>query len=605
MAKKKGASPFDTGAAAEEARGRLLTGIRSLEPGRVAEDRVQALELVVAYKRLEGDDEALQDALTDVLGTLERLDIQDEAERVLADRPDRREARRLEAGRGLIRFVQSMVEFDEKGSPIVPTIAEVVKARWPAMRFYENAATEKLESRGLWLEIRDGRWHRLLTSAVDQRVRRVVRAKADGGRVESEHINKQAREAMRDLHSQLLAGATDQIDASDHLLDSTGLPIDLREGKPCSPDWKHPLMRRLAVEYRPDVKSRVFEAAVRQCLEAGRTEEQAAEVFDWFRRITGYMLLKHKKEQIFVLNVGVGNNGKSTIMEAQMNYLGDACAHTMDPDPLLQDFKGDPLTGFNSMIGKLMTLVEELPEGKAVSPATLKRLSGGRKMEVRKRYEDNKVVRMTSMLWINSNVRPSFWDNTTGWGRRYVFLEWMMDFTAAVVNKDMPTELEGDGPGWLNYALEGLRDYLKMGEARPLCVQEDTRAYAESSGDPLRTFYDRFFTKKPGAAPLLVKDVKAAYQNWLLNTDEVNDEDHAKRFSGTPQKFRKKVTDMTGRVEKRGGNMHWLVDHEMADDPLLGLMTATHRTAAGLGVAPIPPEGSEGMTDVTDADWGS
>ena len=485
---------------AAEAAERLIESIKTAPEG-TGEEIFR--DSAASYLRLFGDSAAVRDVLADaavgVLDILQTEDLLDEAARV-ATAPGIVEMRRLEAGHGLIRFVESYVQYDEEtGAPVTGTTAEMVKARWPGMRYFENPATPDLEKRGVWLEVRNGRWHCLLTSFVELRVRRMLMAQMDGDRIESKGMLDGSRDALKDLHRMCLAGTTDQIDQSDHLLDCTGLPIDLRTGKPCAPDWKHPLQKRLAVEYRADEKSRVFVKAVSDCLAAGRSESEAAEVILWFQRVCGYMLLKHKREQIIVLNVGVGNNGKSTIMEAMLGYLGDSCSHIMDPDPLLQDFKGDPLTGFNSMVDKLMSLVEELPESKALSTSTLKRLSGGRKMEIRKRYEDNKVVRNMSLLWINSNVRPPFWDNTTGWRRRIVFLEWMMDFVEAVVKKDMPRDLEGDGSGWLNWALEGLQAYLTKGERRPACVTAGTQAYVEEAGDPLRTFYDRYFTKVEGA----------------------------------------------------------------------------------------------------------
>jgi putative DNA primase/helicase len=275
-------------------------------------------------------------------------------------------------------------------------------------------------------------------------------------------------------------------------------------------------------------------------------------------------------EQAFVLNYGLGANGKSTFMEAIGRLMGPY-AQTLPAEALTGELqrRGDQATPeFARLPGARLVRCAELPRGQNFRENTLKMLTGGEKMPVRHlhgRFFD--LIPVFKAVG-SCNEKPDIGGVDEGIWRRVKLVPWEVAIPLAERRPmaEVLAEFDEERAGILNWLLDGLLAYLREGLVVPAEVQAATDSY-RADMDPIGEFIAACLRPEPGNDET-ARDCYVAYRSWC-HANSVRPYSEKTFATLLPQKGIQKIS---GRIRKyRDVRLHDVPEdperRERRDDP--------------------------------------
>ncbi len=281
------------------------------------------------------------------------------------------------------------------------------------------------------------------------------------------------------------------------------LEVSSRQLRPHTPDFF--ALYALPYEYDPAAVCPQWEAAVARI--AGGDAELARLLRQWF----GYCLTTGTDEQKFLVLVGEGANGKSTLIGGLLAVAGAANASHVP----LERF-GEP-HDLAYTLGKLVNVPDDMAEVDKAAEGVLKTYTAGGAMAFNQKHRAIVHARPTAKLMFATNAVPRFTDRSSGLWRRLLLVPLTTTFGPGerVRGMDKPEHWEraGELPGMLNWALAGLAD-LRAGDgfAEPACVAAAVAEHRLDS-NPARTFVTEHLKADPAAA-VPTREVYLGYAKW-------------------------------------------------------------------------------------------
>ncbi len=155
-----------------------------------------------------------------------------------------------------------------------------------------------------------------------------------------------------------------------------------------------------------------------------RGDADAQEKIDFLQEHAGISLLgRAPKFQRCALMVGGGDCGKSTYADIIMGCFPDDAIAAVTPQVMHKEYERAELAG------KLLNYVAEMPEGDIVDGGPLKALTDGSPINARKPYGAVFQFRSRAGQLLNANRLPGTNDQTHGFFRRFVIVEFNRSFT--------------------------------------------------------------------------------------------------------------------------------------------------------------------------------
>jgi len=224
------------------------------------------------------------------------------------------------------------------------------------------------------------------------------------------------------------------------------------------PEADCPRFRRFMVEVQPDEEMRAF-----------------------LQRWAGYCLTGRVSEQKFIFLYGGGANGKSVFIELLAWLLGDY-ARKIATEMLMHHQRSPqgPSPDIVALKGVRLAYANETEEGRRLAEARVKDMTGGDTLTGRVPYGKSDITFQPShKLVVVGNHRPEITDNSFGMWRRVALTPF--DVTIPEDRRDprLLESLKEEGPGILNWALEGLRLWMAGGLAVPKKIEAATAAYRD------------------------------------------------------------------------------------------------------------------------------
>ncbi len=254
--------------------------------------------------------------------------------------------------------------------------------------------------------------------------------------------------------------------------------VDLWTGQLLPPDRARRVTRLCSVAYRPDATCALFEQQIKDVFGGDM------ELVGFWWRFMGYCLQGNPVEDVVCLNIGNGNNGKSTTMQPVVAVLGDY-ATTAPASLFLRD--GPGIAGgaggarpdLLALAGRRLVLVNEPDEGGELREGLVKAMTGGESMPARALYSS--VVVQVTPTWVvvmSTNHKPIIRGEDKGIWRRLLPVPWERDFDVGGA-KDAHREekLMGELEGILATLVRGGLDYRRVGLAVPSRVDGSRREY--------------------------------------------------------------------------------------------------------------------------------
>jgi P4 family phage/plasmid primase-like protien len=198
------------------------------------------------------------------------------------------------------------------------------------------------------------------------------------------------------------------------------------------------------------------------------------ELFQYLKKLAGYVLTGSTREQILFFIWGPGGNGKSVFVNTLNGVLADY-ARTATMDTFTASSSDKHSTDIAMLHGARMVSASETQAGKRWDEARVKRLTGGESVTARFMRMDNFTYIPQFKLVFVGNHKPEIRDLDAAFRRRIHMVPFTV--TPAVVDLELAAKLRAEFPAILAWMVEGCLLWQQEGLAPPEAVRDMTAEY--------------------------------------------------------------------------------------------------------------------------------
>jgi putative DNA primase/helicase len=333
--------------------------------------------------------------------------------------------------------------------------------------------------------------------------------------------------------------------------------IDLKAGELLEHNRRDHITKMAPTEYHKDAESPNWHSTLERVL-------PSKELRRFFQKLVGCALIGDVSEHILAILYGTGANGKSTILNALLDALGDYGMQAAT-DLLVAKPRSHP-TELADLFGMRFVASIEVEEGSRLAESLVKQLTGGDRIKARRMREDFWEFEPSHTVFMSANHKPQIRGTDVGIWRRIRLIPFTESIPIDQQDKQLPTKLRSELSGILAWAVEGCLAWQSDGLDAPDEVRRATGTY-RAEMDVLAAFLeDRCVVREGLVAP--ATPLFKQYQLWCSDTGE---------DPGTQKMFGMRLSER-GFVSKRithgahKGQKGWRgiglkVDHPRPDDP--------------------------------------
>ncbi len=288
----------------------------------------------------------------------------------------------------------------------------------------------------------------------------------------------------------IVVGMAD-LDKLTHLLGVGNGVVDLHTGKLLPPDQAYRVTTITAVDYDPEARAPLFERTVADVFFGD------ADMIGFFQRLVGYSLLGRPDEDVLAIPYGSGANGKSTVLGAIRDALGEH-AKMASADTFLSSGVGGGNAGAARedvlrLRGARFVYVSEPDEGSELREGLIKSMTGGEPLPARGLYSKTTVeVAPTWVAFMPTNHRPIVKGDDHAIWRRLLPVPFTRNFDQDLTltkDPDRAEKLAAEAKGILAWCVRGALAYQKAGLQPPGAVRKARDDY-KSDMDLLAEWLD-------------------------------------------------------------------------------------------------------------------
>lgn len=370
---------------------------------------------------------------------------------------------------------------------------------------------ETLQVVGLMKTVAESIISEALAECDDDRRKKIFRWWAQS---EKRHVIENSIALARDV----VPVTPEEFDADPYKLNVQNGTLNLRTGV-LQEHRKADMMSKISpVEYRAEATCPRWKKFLEEIMPDRETRE-------FVQRAVGYSLTGSNAEHCFFLLWGSGRNGKSTFLKTIQHVLGDY-ARQADFQSFTET-QGSGVQIRNDIArlegARLVCAVEGKQSGR-LAESLVKMLTGGDKIAARMLYQEHREFEAIFKLWLGTNHKPRITGTDIAIWSRVRLIPFTQSF-AGKEDRMLGEKLLKEASGILNWALEGLRQYLADGLGAPKEVVAATSEYQQDSDQIGRFLAAR--TKKDPDACCRKKAMYAAYKRWTQETGEYQFKEHA------------------------------------------------------------------------------
>lgn len=274
----------------------------------------------------------------------------------------------------------------------------------------------------------------------------------------------------------------------------------------------------------------------------------------YVQRAVGYSITAGISEQCVFYCYGTGENGKSIIFNTLRKMLGDYACEAM---PGTFDARGSKRTireDIARLRGKRLVTTVEVKKGEPLDSEMVKKMTGGEVMVAKNIYERPFEFETHFKVWFAANTQMPVPEATHGmWRRLHV-----VPFTRKIPKQKkvdyetLMARLAGEYPGILSWALEGHREWLRIGLKPPKEIIDATENY-RADQDRIGEFMDMHCIIGEGKI-VPAKDVYERFKQWCDDTGD---------YRIGKQRFYGEMKDRDFQKERRGANVPHLIGMDL------------------------------------------
>ena len=279
-----------------------------------------------------------------------------------------------------------------------------------------------------------------------------------------------------------------------------------------------------------------------------RSNPNKDEIIKFLQRAVGYSLTGSTQEQCLFLLYGSGANGKTVFLDVMLEVLGEYGTTTQSRTFTTE--RGQINNDIAALVGRRFVCASENSSDSKLDEALIKQLTGGESISARFLHKEFFVFKPKFKLWWGFNHPPAISDMTNSIWRRIKIIPFTEILPESEWDKKLSLKIiANELPGVLNWAIEGLKEYNKIGLQQPEVITAATKNY-KNDQDVLRDFFVSTYLETDSESDeVKASDLYAAYKMWWLNIES------SKPMSST--KFGRLIRDRgIHKVEKNTGNYY-------------------------------------------------
>jgi len=226
------------------------------------------------------------------------------------------------------------------------------------------------------------------------------------------------------------------------------------------------------------------------------------ELIEYVQKLLGYGISGEANLHILAILWGSGRNGKGTLLETVKHVLGNLSYKTESELLLKQKvvrMTGTPNAGILALRGKRIVFASESDEGRGLSAARVKELTGGDTLNARPLYGRHHIEFCPrNLLMLLTNHKPHVPASDYAlWPRLHLvpfpqaFVENPKGDYERQADTDLSAKLRQEASGILAWLVRGCLEYQRVGLKRPSLVVAATEEYQRGE-DFLGRFIDEF-----------------------------------------------------------------------------------------------------------------
>ncbi|NKD82357.1 phage/plasmid primase, P4 family [Haematospirillum jordaniae] len=281
------------------------------------------------------------------------------------------------------------------------------------------------------------------------------------------------------------------LDRAHHLLGVGNGVVDLTNGRLLPPDPAYRVTTITSVDYDPAAPCPLFERTVADVFFG------EADMIGFFQRLIGYSLMAQPTEDVLAIPYGSGSNGKSTVLGAIRDVLGDhakmASAETFLSSGMAAGNAGQAREDVLRLRGARFVYISEPDEGSELREGLIKSMTGGEPLPARGLYSKTTVeVLPTWVAFMPTNHRPIVKGDDHAIWRRLLPVPFTRNFDQDLTltkDPDRAEKLEAEAAGILAWCVRGALAYQRDGLRSPEQVRQARDDY-KSDMDLLAEWLD-------------------------------------------------------------------------------------------------------------------
>lgn len=287
-----------------------------------------------------------------------------------------------------------------------------------------------------------------------------------------------ARKAMKEgaAAERGIATAVDDWDKDRTLLNTPSGTVDLVTGLLLTHDPRNLITKITSVGPVPDAECPRFHGFLERV-------QPDPEIRAFLQRWAGYVLTGEIREHVLLIFAGLGRNGKGTFLEMLLAILKDY-GWAMPVRTLMASKNEEHPTELAALKGRRLIVASEPSEGCHLDVAKVKYLTGGDTIVGRFMRQDYFNFQPTHKLVINTNHLPVITETTHAIWQRVLYVPWTVIIPQDEQIGEFGKVLAAtEGPGILQWALEGHRQWREQGLNPPESVKFATRQYRDEQNN--------------------------------------------------------------------------------------------------------------------------
>ncbi len=273
--------------------------------------------------------------------------------------------------------------------------------------------------------------------------------------------------------------------------------------------------RRMNVIHDPNADCPTFKQVLADTFEGNR------EKIEFFQMMLGMGLSgDNEQKAVLILHGRRANNGKSTILKAVEDVLGNYAFGVREGVIDKKTHEGQGASSDAARIkGQRYVILREMSESVSVDSGKLKRLVGNDHTTVRQLFEATESFVPQCLIIMDCNTLPAL-DDMSLFDRESLFvITFERSFNGENRDTSIARMLEKEHAGILNWILEGFRMYCKRCSdysqiKAPECVREDTLDYRYEYDHISEFFNCNLEYTGDSKDRILVEHMRKRYDKW-------------------------------------------------------------------------------------------